>query len=124
MPCADVDVNGVQGSWQEDPLPFAVDGGVLNDNKKRKELLGAGRSVPEGIPTVRPPETPMAQQGSTHPRKAVPRPRREVAADFGLSCLQHGCDEQPPAPHELAVHGPGVGVLGEPGEGCGGVAQR
>lgn len=53
VPCVDVDVNGVQGSWQEDPLPFAVDGGVLNDNKKRKELLGAGRSVPEGVPAQR-----------------------------------------------------------------------
>lgn len=54
---------------------------------------------------------------STYPRKAVPRPSWEVAADFGLSCLQHRRDEQPPTPQELAVHGPGVGVFGEPGEG-------
>lgn len=54
---------------------------------------------------------------STYPRKAVPRPSWEVAADFGLSCLQHWRDEQPPTPQELAVHGPGVGVFGEPGEG-------
>lgn len=37
VPCANMDVNGVQGSLQEDPLPSAVDGGVLNNNKKRKE---------------------------------------------------------------------------------------
>lgn len=55
--------------------------------------------------------------GSTYPCEAVPRPGWEVAADFGLSCLQHRRDEQPPAPQELAVHGPGVGVFGEPGEG-------
>lgn len=33
----DVDVDGVQGRWQEDPLPFAVDGGVLHGDKEREE---------------------------------------------------------------------------------------
>jgi len=62
------------------------------------------------------------QRGSTHPCEAVPRPRWEVAADFGHPWLQRGCDEQPPAPEELAVHSPRVGVLGEPGRG--GEGQR
>lgn len=69
-------------------------------------------------------KAPSAIQRSTHPCEAVPRPCWEVAADFGLSCLQHGGDEQPPTPQELAVHGPGVGVSGEPGEGGESSARR
>lgn len=45
VPCTDMDINGVQRSWQDDPLPFAVDGGVLNNNRKEQVQ---GTACPRG----------------------------------------------------------------------------
>lgn len=60
-----------------------------------------------------------AGEGPTHRLQVVPRARGEVAGDFHLPGLEHGRDEQSLPPQELAVHGPGAGVLREPAGGTG-----
>lgn len=71
----------------------------------------------------RAPRPPVLPGVRTHRLQVVPRAGGEVAGHLHLPGLEHRGDEQSLSPQELAVHGPGAGVLGEPshvgGEACG-----
>lgn len=75
-----------------------------------------------GTPLVS-PILPGFRVPRTHRLQVVPCASGEVASHFDLPGLEHGGDEQSLPPQELAVHGPGAGVLGEPagteGRACG-----
>lgn len=95
VPCTDVDVDGVQGCWQEDPLPFAVDGGVLNRDKERKELA-QGRGGPASARALK---QPPAKAGEAQDPHTAPGGWR----DAGMSTRSHSkapcaVEEHPPLP--------------------------
>lgn len=60
------------------------------------------------------PSPAGCQDLRTHRLQVVPRAGGEVAGHLHLPGLEHRGDEQSLSPQELAVHGPGAGVLREP----------
>lgn len=129
----EVDIDGVQGRWQRHPLALAEDSGhegcwglrreaangVQRHLDRHSRRWGHVKSCTHPVPQLSCPvlRARLGRLGGyqgTHRVQLIPLASWKVPGHFRPPGLQHGGDEQSLPPQELAVHGPGAWVLGEP----------